>query len=150
MVDLLARGFGLQFLALDEPYVPTTTGFDSLSEYELGVLNKWFRDPINRKNLATHIFKGDERTVYRADYMLVYVGTPLLGWSGVWPIQNIIDLLCHPPVFECRKTVLNLGPITIQRKGGDSGKPTKFNLQFKFDPTQLQNTHPRPTFTREA
>jgi len=35
------------------------------------------------------------------------------------------------------KGSLKIGNITLQRKGGDGGKPTANMLQFKIDPTKL-------------
>ena len=32
---------------------------------------------------------------------------------------------------------IRIGKITIQRKGGDNGRPTANMLQFKLDPTEL-------------
>lgn len=35
------------------------------------------------------------------------------------------------------KGSIKLGKVTLQRKGGDSGRPTANMLQFKIDPTEL-------------
>lgn len=53
------------------------------------------------------------------------------------PISEAIDFYSAGPVVPTSRGSIQIGNLTVQRKGGDKGAPSATNLQFKFDPNLI-------------
>lgn len=103
------------------------------SENEQALLLKWFRN--NKILVLTDILRG--RGEFSAEWVLV---AQKLTTNARWVLKNINDVLGYygnGDVIISPKGSLKIGRVTMQRKGGDNGRPTANMLQFKIDPTQL-------------
>jgi hypothetical protein len=57
--------------------------------------------------------------------------------SRVLPMEQAVGHYSSGPVVLTPRGSLQIGRITMQRKGGDSGAESAKNLQFKFDPNEV-------------
>lgn len=90
----------------------------------------------NKILIITDILKG--RGEFSVEWVLV---AQKIDVNSRWVLKNINEVIQHYYGDGCvqvsPKGSLKLGRITIQRKGGDGGRPTANMLQFKIDPTEL-------------
>ena len=59
----------------------------------------------------------------------------LFLWANI--INIVMNYYSQGGVSITQSGNIKIGKITIQRKGGDNGRPTANMLQFKLDPTEL-------------
>lgn len=93
----------------------------------------WFRQ--NKILVLTDIIRG--RGEFCAEWVLV---AQKVNNNARWILKNINEVLQHYGTGDVEispKGSLKIGRITMQRKGGDNGRPTANMLQFKIDPTEL-------------
>jgi hypothetical protein len=89
----------------------------------------------NRPRVVADLFRGDG--VYAAGWIMV---AQTSGEKPRWVLRKIDDAIrfyADGPVAVTRGGNLKIGRITMQRKGGDTGRDTAKMLQFKIDPTDL-------------
>lgn len=89
----------------------------------------------NKRRIVRDVVAGRGKTAAR--WMLVVeelCGIPKR--SALLPVDTVVQH-CTGPASITKLGNLKLGRITIQRKGGDSGKSTAQMLQFKFSPKEL-------------
>jgi len=89
----------------------------------------------NRINIVTDILMG--RGQFAARWMLVAL---ILDNQSKWILKTIneaMNVFGNGKVLITPKGSLKIGSITIQRKGGDAGRPTANMLQFKVNPCDL-------------
>lgn len=123
-----------------KPYKPNVRDsrrmfVDEFSKNEQNQLLKWFS--INKTLILSDIIKG--RGQFSAEWILV---AQKVDNNARWILVNINQALQHYSEGEVRispKGSVYIGRVTMQRKGGDSGRDTANMLQFKLDPTQLFN-----------
>lgn len=107
-----------------------------MSEFSIDEQTKilgWFRQ--NKILVITDIIRG--RGEFCAEWVLV---AQKVNNNARWVLKNINEVLQHYGTGEVEispKGSLKIGRITMQRKGGDNGRPTANMLQFKIDPTEL-------------
>lgn len=53
------------------------------------------------------------------------------------PMNYCLNFFGNGKVFISPKGTFKIGKITMQRKGGDGGRPTANMLQFKINPAEL-------------
>lgn len=86
--------------------------------------------------IISDILRG--RGEFSAEWVLV---AQKLDEDARWVLKNINEVINHyfadGTVEVSPKGSIKLGRITLQRKGGDGGRPTANMLQFKIDPTEL-------------
>ncbi len=104
-----------------------------MTEEEQCSVVKWIDD--NKCLIANDILKG--RGKFSAEWMLVTqkVGTTL-KWA-LKPINEVVNFYLQGGVIISQRGNIHLGRITIQRKGGDGGRDTAKQLQFKINPIEL-------------
>ena len=86
----------------------------------------------NRKKIVEEVVSGKGKA--SAKWMLlVEVKNDTPYRSVILPIKRVIEY-CTGGASITDRGNLKLGELRIQRKGGDSGKPTAQMLQFKFSP----------------
>lgn len=93
----------------------------------------------NKQKIVEHAFLGYDK---KPDILCVTEwnrGDTLRNQLHFMPMKQVVDsLLCYD--FKLRKsgTVIELGPsFTIQRKGGDGGRTSANDIQFKIVPSLL-------------
>jgi len=103
----------------------------SYQEQEL-LLNRFRKNKIL---VLTDILRG--RGEFSAEWVLV---AQKIQNNARWVLKNINIVLQHygtGDVCVSPRGSIKLGRVTVQRKGGDNGRPTANMLQFKIDPTEL-------------
>lgn len=107
---------------------------DELSEEERNLVLNWLND--NKLLIISDILKG--RGKFSAEWVLV---AQKVEENARWILKNINEVINHyfadGKVEISPKGSIKLGRVTLQRKGGDNGRPTANMLQFKIDPTEL-------------
>ncbi len=107
---------------------------DELSIQEKEELLGWLDE--NKVLIITDILKG--RGEFSAEWVLV---AQKVEKNARWVLKNINEVINHyfanGLIKISPKGSIKLGRVTIQRKGGDGGRPTANMLQFKIDPTEL-------------
>ena len=115
---------------------PRRMFMDEFTTDEQRTIIKWFSD--NKTLVLGDIIRG--RGQFSAEWVLVAQKLPR---DARWVLVNINQALQHYSVGDvCASSRGNLyvGKITVQRKGGDGGRPSACMLQFKLDPTELFDT----------
>lgn len=103
------------------------------SENEQALLLRWFND--NKILVLTDILRG--RGEFSAEWVLV---AQKISQNARWILKNINEVLQYygnGAVEISPRGSLKIGRVTMQRKGGDNGRPTANMLQFKIDPAEL-------------
>ncbi|MCA9038251.1 MAG: hypothetical protein KDA91_24165 [Planctomycetaceae bacterium] len=54
------------------------------------------------------------------------------------PINYVLNFFGNGPVTITPRGSIRIGQMTVQRKGGDAGRPTANMLQFRINPVLLQ------------
>ncbi|AWX14563.1 hypothetical protein CEP49_08540 [Mergibacter septicus] len=104
------------------------------TEEEQDKLISWIDE--NKILIVTDILKG--RGEFCAEWVLV---AQKIDKNARWTLKNINEVIKHyysdGSITISPRGSIKLGRVTIQRKGGDGGRPTANMLQFKIDPTEL-------------
>jgi len=87
----------------------------------------------NKFLIIADILKGRDKLA--AAWMLIYIKPENL-WT-LLPIAVVINFYGNGKVRITREGSLKIGRITMQRKGGDGGRPTAQMLQFKINPAEI-------------
>ena len=104
-----------------------------LDEMECGELVGWFED--QKLLIISDIMKG--RGKFAAEWILVALKVDdSVKWS-LTPMNVAMNHYNQGNVSITSQGNLKIGKITVQRKGGDSGKKTAQMLQFKLNPVEL-------------
>lgn len=108
---------------------------DEFNIHEQNKLLEFFNK--NKDNIISDILRGKDE--YAAEWMLVILkvtkDVPIK--SKLVHINDVIRHFSEGEVCISPRGSFKLGRITIQRKGGDGGKPTANMLQFKINPAEL-------------
>ncbi|HQX48840.1 MAG TPA: hypothetical protein PLR25_02975 [Planctomycetaceae bacterium] len=90
---------------------------------------------VHRDEIVSDLFAGDGE--HAADWMMVtFKATDMPKW-GIWPMSEAVGYYGDGDIVVTRAGSLKIGRITMQRKGGDNGRPTAKMLQFKINPAEL-------------
>lgn len=122
------------------PYIPNTKDnrrmfLNEMDRKKQDTIIKWFDH--NKTLILSDIIKG--RGKFSAEWVLVVQKT---SSENRWVLKNVNEVLQHYSDGETKispRGSINIGRITVQRKGGDGGRETANMLQFKLDPTELFN-----------
>ena len=107
--------------------------FSEFTEEERNRVLNWFEE--NKMLIVSDILRG--RGEFSAEWVLV---AQKVESNARWVLKNINEVMQHysqGAVEMSPRGSINLGRITVQRKGGDGGRDTANMLQFKIDPTEL-------------
>jgi len=108
---------------------------DEFSNDEQKALLNFFKE--NKTLIVNDILKGRGRL--SAEWMLVILRlkeSDTINWA-LEPINKVLNHFGNGEVFITPRGSFKIGNITIQRKGGDSGRETANMLQFKINPAEL-------------
>ncbi len=120
------------------PYIQNTRDsrrmfINELSSQDQEALFGFLKD--NQTLIINDILKG--RGKFSAEWMLVIMrDEELIKWV-LKPINEVLNFFGNGEIKKSPKGSVSIGRITMQRKGGDSGRPSANMLQFKIDPTKL-------------
>ncbi len=89
----------------------------------------------NKTMIITDILKGRGRMA--AEWMLVAQKTNEDARWILKPMNIVLNYFGGGDVKVSPKGSIYIGKITVQRKGGDGGRPTANMLQFKINPAEL-------------
>lgn len=93
----------------------------------------WLKE--NKTLIVSDIIKG--RGQYSSEWMLV---AQKISNDSKWtlkPINYCLNFYGNGEVVFTKRGGINIGKIGVQRKGGDGGRSSANQLQFKIDPTLL-------------
>lgn len=105
--------------------------FDEFAKSEQDKMLQFFND--NKSMIMNDVFIG------RADQAArwIIVMQPSYNRTVILPINTAINYLANGRFEITAKGGLRCGYVAMQRKGGDSGRPTANMLQFKINPIKL-------------
>jgi hypothetical protein len=107
---------------------------DELSDEKIKILLEFFES--NKITIISDTLKG--RGAFSAQWMLVVWNES--ETESKWIFKSINEVLNHYSKGDLKispRSSLNIGRLTMQRKGGDGGRDTANMLQFKFNPLEL-------------
>jgi hypothetical protein len=110
------------------------TKMNEFSDSERSIIINWFKD--NRSLVVSDLLKGSGE--FQAEWMLVIQN---VEGNYTWilnPMDEVLQKMgLDGDVKISPRGSLRIGKITMQRKGGDGGRPTANQLQFKINPIDL-------------
>ena len=120
------------------PYKSNTKSDKRMFITELGLdeqelIIDWFER--HKVLIVSDIIRG--RGKFAAEWVLVIQKTDSVFR---WVLKNINEVLQHYSYGDVEispRGSIKFGRVTVQRKGGDSGRDTANQLQFKIDPVEL-------------
>jgi len=123
------------------PYIDTPKDhrrmfITEFTKNEQAALIKFIND--NKFMIISDIMKG--RGSKAAEWLLVVNKLDETTRSIIRPMNEVINQLNGDTIITPRGSI-KIGKITMQRKGGDSGKDSAKMLQFKIDPNSLFNNN---------
>jgi len=89
----------------------------------------------NKIMVIADVLKGQDKLA--ASWMLIYQ-KPTNIWT-LLPISVVMNYYGSGEVTISDRGSLKIGKVTMQRKGGDGGRETAKNLQFKINPCAIIN-----------
>lgn len=99
-----------------------------------------------QRQIISHVLRGKEHAALKADWLMLHEEPDadwqdLVGDKRFWRLYSmstVIECCCsiRPNITKKGNLVVGLG-ITLQRKGGDGGRPTANDLQFKINPKKV-------------
>jgi DNA-cytosine methyltransferase len=121
-----------------EPYKKNTKDsrrmfVDELSQQDQETLFGFLKD--NQTLIINDILKG--RGKFSAEWMLVIIKDKYPMKWALKSINEVLNFFGNGEIKISPRGSINIGRITMQRKGGDNGRPSANMLQFKIDPTKL-------------
>ena len=106
---------------------------NELSEQDRQALFTFLND--NQTLIFSDILKG--RGELSTEWMLVIIkDEEPIKWA-LKSINEVMNFFGNGEIKISPRGSINIGRITMQRKGGDAGRASANMLQFKIDPTQL-------------
>lgn len=106
---------------------------NEFTNQEQTIILEWLND--NKMMIVSDILKGRGRLA--AEWMLVVQKQDENSRWILKPMNFCINLFGSGDVIITPLGNFKIGKITMQRKGGDNGRPTANMLQFKINPAEL-------------
>lgn len=106
---------------------------NEFGEKDSGKLLEWLRN--NKALIVSDILKG--RGKFSAEWMLVAQKIENQARWILKPMNYCLNFFGNGKVLISPRGTFKIGKITMQRKGGDGGRPTANMLQFKINPAEL-------------
>ena len=106
---------------------------DEFSEEEQMLVLKWLDE--HKVLIISDILKG--RGKFAAEWILVILKANKDSLWTLQPMNIAINHFSQGEVIITKRGNFIIGRITMQRKGGDGGRPTANMLQFKINPAEL-------------
>ena len=106
---------------------------NEFTDEEQNLIVEWLSN--NKSLIVSDIIKG--RGQFAAEWMLVAQKTSTNARWVLKPINICLNHFGNGKVTITKQGNFKIGNITMQRKGGDNGRPTANMLQFKINPAEL-------------
>lgn len=103
------------------------------SDLEQQMILDWLR--ANQMLVVSDIIKG--RGEFASEWMLVVQKYDDVDRWVLKPINQCLNHFGNGEIVISQRGTFKIGHITMQRKGGDGGRPTANMLQFKINPLEL-------------
>ncbi len=107
---------------------------NEFSEKEQNDILEWLNK--NKSLIVSDVLKG--RGKFAAEWMMLVVQK--IDSNAKWvlkPMNYCMNYFGNGEVIITNRGNFRIGKITMQRKGGDGGRPTANMLQFKINPIEL-------------
>lgn len=118
---------------INNPKDKRRTFADEFSEKDRNKLLEWLQN--NKSLIVSDILKG--RGKFSAEWILVAQKTESQARWILKPMNYCLNFFGNGKVLISPRGTFKIGKITMQRKGGDGGRPTANMLQFKINPAEL-------------
>lgn len=118
---------------IENPKDHRRTFANEFSEENKNTLIKWLQN--NQSLIVSDILKG--RGKFSAEWMLVAQKIENKARWTLKPMNYCLNFFGNGKVIISPRGTFKIGRITMQRKGGDGGRPTANMLQFKINPAEL-------------
>lgn len=134
VAEILKRFSGELPPNIDDPRDSRRMFMDEFSKFEQDLLLDFI--DRNRILIVSDVLKG--RGKFSADWMLVIIreNDEIKNWAleGIGVVMNFFG---GGEIKTTPRGSVQIGKITVQRKGGDGGRDSAKILQFKIDPSKL-------------
>lgn len=122
----------------DKPTIATPKDYRRMyvhefTDEEQQLILKWLEE--NKSLIVSDILKG--RGQFAAEWMLVIQKVGKISNWILKPMNFCLNHFGNGAIEVTGRGNFKLGKITMQRKGGDGGRPTANMLQFKINPITL-------------
>ncbi len=118
---------------IENPRDKRRTFGNEFKEQDRNKLLNWLKE--NKALIVSDILKG--RGKFSAEWMLVAQKVDNQARWILKPMNYCLNFFGNGDVIISPKGTFKIGKITMQRKGGDGGRPTANMLQFKINPAEL-------------
>ena len=135
VVDVIKRYAGENKPSIPNPKDIRRMFANEFSNEEKEITMQWLYD--NKTLIISDILKG--RGQFAAEWMLVTLKLKTNIQWVIKPMNIAINHYSQGEVIITKRGNFVIGRITMQRKGGDGGRPTGNMLQFKINPAELFN-----------
>jgi len=132
-VQTLLRRFTGEITPLNATRDPRRMFADEFTDIEQQRLVQFLSE--NRTLIVSDILKG--RGKFSAEWFLVILKDQGDEKWALKPINYVLNFYGNDDVAITPRGSFRIGRITLQRKGGDGGRPTANMLQFKINPVLL-------------
>jgi hypothetical protein len=132
-MNILKRYCGEIAPDVEKPRDKRRMFFDEFTKEEQSFIIKWLNE--YKTLIVCDILKG--RGQFAAEWMLVAQKFDKNANWKLLPMNICINHYGNGKVSTTPRGNIKIGTITVQRKGGDGGRPTACMLQFKMDPAEI-------------
>lgn len=133
ITDLLKQYTGEILPKIKNPKDERRTFANEFSETDQRKLLNWLNE--NKSLIVSDILKG--RGKFSAEWMLVAQKIENQARWILKPMNYCLNFFGNGKIEISPRGTFKIGKITMQRKGGDGGRPTANMLQFKINPAEL-------------
>jgi len=133
--SVLKRYTGEAKPTIDNPKDKRRMFANEFTNNELNDILKWLQE--NQSLIVSDILKGRGR--FAAEWMMVAQKT---SNNARWILKSMnfcMNYFGNGEIIITTRGSFKIGRITMQRKGGDTGRPSANMLQFKINPAELFN-----------
>ena len=131
--ELLKLFVGEQSPRITNPRDNRRMFLDEFTDIEQQLILEFFEK--NRLLILSDIIKG--RGAFAAEWMLVVQKTDnQIKWT-LKSINEVLNIFNQGEVKITTQGSLRIGKVGLQRKGGDGGRSSANQMQFKIDPTEI-------------
>lgn len=131
--SILRRYTGEDAPTIPNPRAPRRMFADEFSLIEQKIVLEWLRK--NQILIVSDILKG--RGEFAAEWMLVAQKVKSNARWVLKPMNYCLNFFGNGDVEITNRGNFRIGKITMQRKGGDGGRDSAKDLQFKINPAKL-------------
>lgn len=133
IIQLLKEYTGELPPKIDNPKDKRRTFANEFNKEDREQLLLWLQN--NQSLIVSDILKG--RGKFSAEWLLVAQKTANHARWVLKPMNYCLNFFGNGKILISPRGTIKIGKITMQRKGGDGGRPTANMLQFKINPAEL-------------